>query len=63
VPKEVSGYKIKGNFRAHQIPLAVSASALAKNVQLLEDWMKSYRPKELFDEQGKLRPELQQLAP
>jgi xylulose-5-phosphate/fructose-6-phosphate phosphoketolase len=62
-PKEVNGYKIEGNFRAHQIPLAVSASAPAENVQLLEDWMKSYQPEELFDEQGKLRPELQELAP
>ncbi|MES2266907.1 MAG: phosphoketolase family protein [Bacteroidota bacterium] len=62
-PKEVNGYKIEGNFRAHQIPLAVSASAPPKNVQLLEEWMKSYRPEELFDEHGALRPELQELAP
>src|SRR5471030_1038558 len=62
-PKEVDGYKIEGNFRAHQIPLAVSASAPPEHLQLLESWMKSYRPEELFDENGKLMPELQELAP
>jgi xylulose-5-phosphate/fructose-6-phosphate phosphoketolase len=62
-PKEVDGYKIEGNFRAHQIPLAVSASAPPEHLQLLESWMKSYKPEELFDEQGKLMPELQSLAP
>ncbi len=62
-PKEVDGYKIEGNFRAHQIPLAVSASAPPEHLQLLEGWMKSYKPEELFDGQGKLIPELQALAP
>jgi xylulose-5-phosphate/fructose-6-phosphate phosphoketolase len=62
-PKEVDGYKIEGNFRAHQIPLAVSASAPPEHLQMLEDWMKSYRPEELFDEKGTLIPELQDLAP
>ncbi|MDB5144986.1 MAG: phosphoketolase [Mucilaginibacter sp.] len=62
-PKEVDGYKIEGNFRAHQIPLAVSASAPPEHLQMLEDWMKSYHPEELFDEQGKLVPELAALAP
>lgn len=62
-PKEVDGYKIEGNFRAHQIPLAVSASAPSAHLQMLEDWMKSYRPEELFDEQGKLMAELAVLAP
>jgi xylulose-5-phosphate/fructose-6-phosphate phosphoketolase len=62
-PKEVDGYKIEGNFRAHQIPLAVSASTPPEHLQLLEDWMKSYRPEELFDQQGTLRAELQELAP
>jgi len=62
-PKEVDGYKIEGNFRAHQIPLAVSASTPPEHLKMLEDWMKSYRPEELFDETGKLLPELQMLAP
>jgi xylulose-5-phosphate/fructose-6-phosphate phosphoketolase len=62
-PKEVDGYKIEGNFRAHQIPLAVSANTPPEHLQLLESWMKSYKPEELFDEQGKLLPELQALAP
>jgi xylulose-5-phosphate/fructose-6-phosphate phosphoketolase len=62
-PKEVDGYKIEGNFRAHQIPLKVSASDPPEHLQMLEDWMKSYRPEELFDLNGKLMPELQELAP
>jgi xylulose-5-phosphate/fructose-6-phosphate phosphoketolase len=62
-PKEVDGHPIEGNFRSHQIPLAVSASAPLENVMLLENWMRSYRPEELFDEQGALRAELQELAP
>jgi xylulose-5-phosphate/fructose-6-phosphate phosphoketolase len=62
-PKEVDGYKIEGNFRAHQIPLIVSASAPPEHLQLLESWMKSYKPEELFDENGKLKPELAELAP
>lgn len=62
-PKEVDGYKIEGNFRAHQIPLSVSASAPPEHLQLLEDWLKSYHAEELFDEQGKLLPELAELAP
>jgi xylulose-5-phosphate/fructose-6-phosphate phosphoketolase len=62
-PKEVDGYKIEGNFRAHQIPLSVSASAPPEHLQMLEEWMKSYHPEELFDEHGKLIPELAELAP
>jgi xylulose-5-phosphate/fructose-6-phosphate phosphoketolase len=62
-PKTVDGFKIEGNFRAHQIPLSVSASAPADHLQLLEDWLKSYKPEELFDEEGRLVPELQELAP
>ena len=62
-PKTVDGFKIEGNFRAHQIPLSVSASAPADHLQLLEDWLKSYKPKELFDEDGRLTHELQELAP
>jgi xylulose-5-phosphate/fructose-6-phosphate phosphoketolase len=62
-PKEVDGYKIEGNFRAHQIPLAVSASAPAEHLQMLEEWMRSYKPEELFDDNGRLIDELAELAP
>jgi xylulose-5-phosphate/fructose-6-phosphate phosphoketolase len=62
-PKEVDGLKIEGNFRSHQIPLSVSASAPAEHLQLLEDWLKTYRPEELFDEKGQLVAELAALAP
>ena len=62
-PKEVDGYKIEGNFRSHQIPLAVSASAPPEHLKILENWLKSYKPEELFDEKGKLQPELAELAP
>jgi len=62
-PKFVDGYKIEGNFRAHQIPLAVSASTPPEHLKMLEEWMKSYKPEELFDETGKLITELAELAP
>ena len=60
-PKEVDGHKIEGFWRAHQVPLA----AIGDNPHLkaLEDWMRSYRPEELFDESGKLTPELKALSP
>ena len=62
-PKEVDGHKIEGNFRSHQIPLAVSASTPPAHLQMLEDWLKSYHPEELFDKNGKLVKELADLAP
>lgn len=62
-PKVVDGQQIEGTFRSHQVPLSVSVSAPADHLQLLEDWMKSYKPEELFDENGKLKPELAELAP
>jgi len=61
-PKEVDGIKIEGTFRAHQVPL----SELAKkpdHIRILEEWMKSYKAEELFDKNGKLIPELAELAP
>ena len=61
-PKEVDGLQIEGTFRAHQVPIAVDAEH-PKNLKLLEDWLKSYRPDELFDEQGRLKAELAELAP
>jgi xylulose-5-phosphate/fructose-6-phosphate phosphoketolase len=62
-PKIVDGQQIEGTFRSHQVPLSVSASAPAAHLQLLEDWMKSYKPEELFDENGRLIAELAALAP
>ncbi len=61
-PKIVDGLQIEGTFRAHQVPLLVDAAHPAHLAQL-ESWMKSYRPEELFDERGRLRPELAALAP
>jgi xylulose-5-phosphate/fructose-6-phosphate phosphoketolase len=61
-PKEVDGKKTEGSWRAHQVPLSEMA-AKPEHVQVLENWMKSYRPEELFDENGTLIPELAELAP
>ncbi len=61
-PKEVEGKKIEGNFRSHQVPILIDDNH-PENVQLLEKWMKSYKPEELFDEQGVLIQELTELAP
>lgn len=61
-PKVIDGHKIEGNFRSHQVPLAVD-EAHPQNVALLETWLKSYRPEELFDVDGHLTPELARLAP
>jgi xylulose-5-phosphate/fructose-6-phosphate phosphoketolase len=61
-PKILNGRQIEGTFRAHQVPLAVDA-AHPEHLPLLEAWMKSYRPEELFDERGRLMPELAELAP
>jgi len=61
-PKEVDGVPNEGTFRAHQIPLLVDFDH-PTHLELLEKWMKSYKPEELFDENGKLMPELQELAP
>jgi xylulose-5-phosphate/fructose-6-phosphate phosphoketolase len=61
-PKEVDGKKMEGTFRAHQVPLTGFAEKPA-HVKMLEDWMRSYRPEELFDEHGTFSAELAQLAP
>jgi xylulose-5-phosphate/fructose-6-phosphate phosphoketolase len=61
-PRVIDGHKVEGNFRSHQVPLAVD-EAHPQNVALLEDWLRSYRPDELFDSGGQLKPELAQLAP
>lgn len=61
-PKIVDGLQIEGTFRAHQVPLSNPADN-PEHLKLLEDWMRSYRPEELFDEKGRLIPELAALAP
>src|SRR5580704_1337215 len=61
-PKVVDGLEIEGTSRAHQVPLLVDAEH-PEHVELLESWMKSYKAGELFDENGRLRPELAELAP
>ena len=61
-PKVVDGLQIEGTFRAHQIPLLVD-SEHPDHLKLLENWMKSYKPEELFDQSGRLLPELAELAP
>ena len=61
-PKEVDGKKTEDFWRSHQVPLSEMASK-PDHVKLLEDWMKSYKPEELFDENGTLKAELAELAP
>ncbi len=61
-PPTVDGVQVEGTFRAHQVPLAELAAKPAQ-LKLLEDWMQSYKPQELFDANGKLVAELQELAP
>jgi xylulose-5-phosphate/fructose-6-phosphate phosphoketolase len=61
-PKVVDGLQIEGTFRAHQIPLLVDFEH-PDHLNLLENWMKSYKPEELFDESGRLLQELADLAP
>jgi xylulose-5-phosphate/fructose-6-phosphate phosphoketolase len=61
-PKVVDGVQIEGTFRAHQVPLTNLAEK-PEHLQLLEEWMRSYKPEELFDEHGKLIAELQEMAP
>jgi xylulose-5-phosphate/fructose-6-phosphate phosphoketolase len=61
-PKIVDGLQIEGTFRAHQVPLQIDNDHPG-HLQLLEDWLKSYRPEELFDERGRLLDELAELAP
>ncbi|GHO48214.1 hypothetical protein KSX_63770 [Ktedonospora formicarum] len=61
-PKVVDGKRIEGTYRAHQVPVA-DVKGNAEHLRILEDWMRSYHPEKLFDEQGKLISELAQLAP
>ena len=61
-PQVVDGKQVEGTFRAHQVPVEEFASK-PENLKILENWLKSYRPKELFDKNGRLIPELAELAP
>jgi xylulose-5-phosphate/fructose-6-phosphate phosphoketolase len=61
-PKEVDGLPVEGTFRAHQVPLAETRTN-PEHRAMLEQWMRSYRPEELFDATGRLHPNLQALAP
>ena len=61
-PREVDGLQVEGTWRAHQVPLA-EVRTDAGHLRELEDWLRSYRPEELFDDGGALRAELVPLAP
>ena len=60
-PKFVDGHEVEGTFRAHQVPLHPAEHP--GHLKLLEDWLQSYRPAELFTADGRLQPELAELAP
>jgi xylulose-5-phosphate/fructose-6-phosphate phosphoketolase len=61
-PKVVDGKPVEGTFRAHQVPVEEFATK-PENLKILEAWLKSYKPRELFDKNGRLLPELAELAP
>jgi xylulose-5-phosphate/fructose-6-phosphate phosphoketolase len=61
-PKRVDGLKVEGSFRSHQVPIS-DPSRQPEHLQLIEDWLLSYRPDELFDGQGRLKDDLARLAP
>lgn len=61
-PKTVDGHKVEGFWRSHQVPMS-KIHGNPQHLKLLEEWLRSYKPEELFDENGKLIPELKELAP
>jgi xylulose-5-phosphate/fructose-6-phosphate phosphoketolase len=61
-PREINGHKAEGSWRSHQVPFSDVHDNPA-HLQLLEDWLRSYKPEELFDASGAIRPELKALAP
>ena len=61
-PKQVDGIQIEGSYRSHQVPMA-SPKQNPSHLSKLEAWLMSYKPQELFDEEGKLLPELKALVP
>ena len=60
-PKEVNGKEVEGSFRSHQIPVDLDTNP--ENIEIIEKWLKSYHPEELFDKNGKLKSDIQELAP
>ncbi|MGL5081279.1 MAG: phosphoketolase family protein [Microcoleaceae cyanobacterium] len=61
-PKEIDGKKVEGYWRSHQVPMS-DMHTNPSHLKLLEDWLRSYKPQDLFTEDGKLRPDLQELSP
>ena len=61
-PKEIKGHKVEGSWRSHQVPFADVRTNPA-SLKLLEDWLRSYKPEDLFDANGRLVPEVRALAP
>jgi xylulose-5-phosphate/fructose-6-phosphate phosphoketolase len=61
-PREVDGHKVEGYWRSHQVPLA-GLHGNPAHMKQLEEWLRSYKPEELFDQSGRLVPELRELAP
>ncbi len=61
-PKELDGKPIEGTFRSHQVPID-DVKKKPEHLKMLENWLKSYHPEELFDDDGRLKPELTALAP
>ncbi|TCG10156.1 phosphoketolase [Paraburkholderia steynii] len=61
-PKEIRGHKVEGTWRSHQVPFS-DVRGNSENLALLENWLRSYKPEELFDSNGRLIPELRALAP
>lgn len=61
-PKEVDGHKVEGFWRAHQVPVS-DVKLNTEHLKIVEEWMRSYRPEDLFDNQGRLIPELRELSP
>ena len=61
-PREVDGLQVEGTWRAHQVPLT-EVRTNPEHLRLLEEWLRRYKPEELFDEHGRFRPELAALAP
>ena len=61
-PKVVDGHKVEGSWRAHQVPIT-DPTTNEKHLKLVENWLRSYKPEQLFDAEGRLIAELQDLAP
>ena len=61
-PKQVDGHQVEGSWRAHQVPV-LDVKSNPEHLRIVEQWMRSYRPEELFDQHGTLIPELKQLPP